>query len=115
MMPKSLILLTVMCAVSVTLLALWNTSEENLHPRTGRNRTSVRQIIPEIFEGFDNETGTEDDTYLVPNIIHFLRFKDNNLTFVDAFCVLSAFKITFRIKFYFTPTSTVSLDLTGKR
>jgi hypothetical protein len=91
-MAKLLRLLTALCAVSVTLLALWNTRAEVLQPVTGTNRTAVRQIIPELFEGFNNETGAEDGTYLVPNIIHFLRFKQNNFTFVDAVCVLSAFK-----------------------
>lgn len=89
---KSLRLLTVLCAVSVTPLALWYTNPEILHPLTERNRTAVRQIIPELFEGFNNETGTENGEYLVPNIIHFLRFEENNFTFVDAVCVLSAFK-----------------------
>jgi hypothetical protein len=92
MMAKSLRLLTVLCALSVTILTLWYISPESLHPVTSTNPTAVRQIIPEIFEGFNNETGAENGTYLVPNIIHFLRFKNNNLTFVDAVCVLSAFK-----------------------
>jgi len=88
----SLGLMTVLCAVSVTILVFWDTSPETLHPVTGRNQNAVRQIIPDLFEGFNNETGAENGTYLVPNIIHFLRFKQNNLTFVDAVCVLSAFK-----------------------
>jgi len=92
MMTKSFRLLVVLCAVSVTLLVLWCNSEEILHPATGESLTAVRQIIPESFEGFNNETGKENGTYMVPNIIHFLRFKENNLTFVDAVCVLSAFK-----------------------
>ena len=92
MMANLLRLLSVLCAVSVTLLVLWYNRPENLHPLTGVSLTAVRQISPELFEGFNNETGTENGTYLVPNIIHFLRFKQNNFTFVDAVCVLSAFK-----------------------
>jgi hypothetical protein len=92
MSAKSFILLTVLGVVSVTVLALWYTSPEYLLSLTGSNQIAVRQIIPELFEGFNNETGTEDGTHLVPNTIHFLRFKQNNLTFVDAVCVLSAFK-----------------------
>ena len=92
MVAKSLRLLIVLCAVSVTFLVLWHTSPENLHPLAGRIRYALQQIIPEVSEGFNNETGTEDGTYLVPNIIHFLRFEENNFTFVDAVCVLSAFK-----------------------
>ena len=91
-MAKSLRLLSVMCAVSITLFVYWHTTAEILQPVAGRNRNDASQIIPASFEGFNNETGTEDGTYLVPNIIHFLRFKQNNLTFVDAVCVLSAFK-----------------------
>jgi hypothetical protein len=92
MTAKSLVLLTVLGAVSVTLLALWYTSQENLFPFTARNPTAVNQILPGSFEGFNNEAGTEDGTYLVPNIIHFLRFRQKKLTFVDTVCVLSAFK-----------------------
>jgi hypothetical protein len=53
------------------------------------------KIEPEdqyIFEGFDNETGSKDGSYIVPNVIHFLRFREENFSFVDAVCVLSAFK-----------------------
>jgi hypothetical protein len=92
MMAKSFRVLIVLYGVAVTLSALWYNGPEILHPLTERNRTDVRQIIPELFEYFYDETGTEDGTHLVPNIIHFLRFKDNNFTFVDAVCVLSAFK-----------------------
>ena len=91
-MAKSPRLLTALCAVSVTILVLWYTSPEILHPFTGTNPNAILQTIPELFEGFNNETGTENGTYLVPKIIHFLRFKERNFTFVDAVCVLSAFK-----------------------
>jgi hypothetical protein len=92
MTAKSHFLLILLYGVAVTLIALWYTSPQNLLTCTGRNGTALRQITPEIFEGFNNETGTEDGTYLVPNIIHFVRFKQQNLSFVDAVCVLSAFK-----------------------
>ena len=80
-----------MMANSVTILVLWYSRPDILHPLKGVSLTAVRQLIPESFEGFNNETGTASGTYLVPNIIHFLRFKQN-FTFVDAVCVLSAFK-----------------------
>jgi hypothetical protein len=66
-----------------------------LHPITRRNLPAEYRIEPvnqSLFEGFDNETGTEDGSYIVPNIIHFLRFKQKKFSFVDAVCVLSAFK-----------------------
>ena len=87
MRAEPLLFLTALCAASLTLLALWYTS-----PRTGRTPITERQIIPELFEGFNNETGSETGTDFVPNIIHFLRFKQKTFTFVDAVCVLSAFK-----------------------
>jgi len=92
MVAKSLRLLIVLCAVSVTFLALWYTSPEILHPLAGKIRYAESQINPDLFEGFNNEIGTDNGTYLVPNIIHFLRFKKENFTFVEAVCVLSAFK-----------------------
>jgi hypothetical protein len=82
----------VLCAVSVTLLALLYNSLEILYPLTERNLTAGRQIIQAIFEGFNKETGIENVTYLVPNIIHLFRFKDKNLTFLKAVCVLPALK-----------------------
>ena len=42
------------------------------------------------FEGFNNETGV--DEYIIPNIVHFIRFKKDNFTFVDAVTALAAFK-----------------------
>ena len=92
MLAKSIRLLIVLCAVSVTFLALWYTSPEISHPLAGRIRYALRQVIPDVSEGFNNETGTGNGIYLVPNIIHFVRFEGNNFTFVDAVCVLSAFK-----------------------
>ena len=90
--PRSLILLIVLCATSVTLLAVWYTSPEFLYPFTGTNENTEFEIIQRLFEGFNNETGAEDGKYVVPNIIHFLRFQQKSFTFVDAVCVLSAFK-----------------------
>jgi hypothetical protein len=44
------------------------------------------------FNGFNNETGDPNGEYIVPNIIHFLFFDIHELSFVDAVCVLAAFK-----------------------
>jgi len=44
------------------------------------------------FNGFDNETGAPNEEYIVPNIVHFLFFDIHELSFVDAVCVLAAFK-----------------------
>ncbi|PSN54203.1 hypothetical protein C0J52_03535 [Blattella germanica] len=42
------------------------------------------------FEGFNNETGAKE--FIVPNIVHFLRFQSPNFTFVHAVTTLAAFK-----------------------
>lgn len=39
-----------------------------------------------------NETGTLNGCYLVPNCVHFLRFGNPRLTFVEMICVLAAYK-----------------------
>ena len=41
------------------------------------------------FEGFNNETGT--DSFIVPNIIHYIRFNKATFSFVDYVCVRSAY------------------------
>ncbi|PSN54196.1 hypothetical protein C0J52_03532 [Blattella germanica] len=44
------------------------------------------------FKGFDNETGTKNGTYIVPNIIHFIFLEESYITYVAALCILAAFK-----------------------
>lgn len=44
------------------------------------------------FTGFNNETGTADGHYIVPNYVHFLRFGKKDLSFVHMICLLAAFK-----------------------
>lgn len=44
------------------------------------------------FNGFNNETGSVNGEYIVPNIVHFLFFGISELSFVDAVCILAAFK-----------------------
>ncbi|PSN54199.1 hypothetical protein C0J52_03531 [Blattella germanica] len=44
------------------------------------------------FNGFNNETGSKNGEYIVPNIVHFLFFGISELSFVDAVCVLAAYK-----------------------
>ena len=43
----------------------------------------------DVFDGFDNETGA--DRFIVPNIIHFIRFNMTEYTFVDYLCLRAAF------------------------
>lgn len=45
-----------------------------------------------IFVGFNNETGSANGEYIIPNIVHFIFFGDSRVTYVTAVCVLAAFK-----------------------
>lgn len=55
-----------------------------------RYKMFERNILQTSFEGFNNETGV--DEFIVPNIVHFIRFKKANFSFADAVTVLAAFK-----------------------
>jgi hypothetical protein len=45
-----------------------------------------------FFDGFDNETGqTFDGRWIVPNIIHYIRFNQTNFSFIDYVCLRSAY------------------------
>ncbi|XP_069679840.1 uncharacterized protein [Periplaneta americana] len=93
--------LSLLTVAAVINLFLWHTSILTSLRNTIEIRDSVVQndklhipVTTEIisFEGFNNITGSNDGEYIVPNIIHFLRFKESNFSFVDAVCVLSAFR-----------------------
>lgn len=43
-----------------------------------------------VFEGFNNETGA--DHFIVPNIIHLIRFNKTKLTFSDYICIQAAYR-----------------------
>lgn len=44
------------------------------------------------FENFNNESGTADGHYIVPNYVHFVKFGQRTFSFVHAVCVLAALK-----------------------
>jgi hypothetical protein len=44
------------------------------------------------FVGFNNETGTINGQYIVPNVVHFLFFEEGRISYVAAVCVLAAFR-----------------------
>lgn len=44
------------------------------------------------FTNFDNEMGTADGHYIVPNYIHFIKFGQHEFNFPQAVCILSALK-----------------------
>lgn len=53
------------------------------------------------FANFDNETGTPDGCYIVPNFIHFIRFKPNPIPYIHMITYLSALKHQKPEKIYF--------------
>ncbi|KDR23404.1 uncharacterized protein LOC110838366 isoform X1 [Zootermopsis nevadensis] len=56
-------------------------------------RPELFDIVKEsIFTGFNNETGSKNGEYIIPNIIHFLFFGESRISYVAAVCVLAAFK-----------------------
>ena len=50
----------------------------------------VQLISEPPFQGYDNETGA--DHFIVPNIIHFVRFNKTEYSFVDYLCLKAAFR-----------------------
>ncbi|XP_054287183.1 uncharacterized protein LOC129003016 [Macrosteles quadrilineatus] len=44
------------------------------------------------FTGFNNETGTPDGHYIIPNYVHFVKFRYDSFNFIHFICVLAAFK-----------------------
>jgi hypothetical protein len=67
---------------------------------TSNPQTHFRPYDPElfekvkgnIFEGFNNETGTINGSNIVPNHIHFLFFNASYIPYVHAVCILAAFR-----------------------
>ena len=78
------------------------------------NRPVVEYIVLEDkmeFEGFNNVTGAE--RLIVPNIIHFIRFGDFELKFIDYLVLLAAMRNHRPDKFYIH-TNEPDVQYTGK-
>ncbi|KAF6200052.1 hypothetical protein GE061_006352 [Apolygus lucorum] len=58
-----------------------------------------------VFEGFDNVNGAGNGCYIIPNIIHFIRFNQPKFKFLEAVCVLAALKNQKPDKIYFHTNS----------
>ncbi|KAG8283753.1 uncharacterized protein LOC124366252 [Homalodisca vitripennis] len=69
-----------------TLAPLRSGTEE----RPGRNIPDWEKTLD--FTGFNNETGTADGHYIIPNYVHFLKFQYATFNFIHMICVLAAFK-----------------------
>ncbi len=77
------------------------------------NVEKLLRELPEesqIFQGFNNETGSEN--MIVPNIIHYVRLKVKVYTFVDYLCLQAAFR-HHRPDFFYIHTD-VGDKFTGK-
>lgn len=54
------------------------------------NQEQLDQLDYYNFEGFDNVSGV--DHFIVPNIVHFIRFNKTEYSFVDYICLKAAFR-----------------------
>ncbi|KAI9561780.1 hypothetical protein GHT06_012741 [Daphnia sinensis] len=63
------------------------------------------------FLNFNNETGV--DHFIVPNIIHLIRFNQSEFSFIDYICTQAAFR-NHRPDFFYIHTNEASLQFRGK-
>ena len=82
--------LIVLVVVIIVLVLLLKPSEDNIFLPYRQELFDTVANSP--FSGFNNETGAPNGEYIVPNIVHFLFFDIQELSFVDVVCVLAAFK-----------------------
>ena len=64
-----------------------------------------------IFEGFNNETGA--DHFIVPNIIHLIRFNKTEFSFIDYICLQAAYR-NHRPEYFYVHTNMPNLKFHGK-
>lgn len=80
-----------------------------------QNRSVYKPVLPWDedlkFDGFNNETGV--DHFIVPNIIHLIRFNQSEFTFVDYLCLQAAFRYHRPDEFYIH-TDVENGSFTGK-
>ena len=71
-----------------------NYAETRSHPPPVEHPNKVKEIIEDTwnlpFDGFNNVTGAE--RFIVPNIIHFIRFKQEEYSFVDYVVIKAAMR-----------------------
>ena len=65
----------------------------------------------ETFKDFDNDTGT--DRFIVPNIIHFIRFNQTEYSFID-YVVIKAAMRNHRPDFFYIHTNVAIPHFTGR-
>ncbi|XP_075227588.1 uncharacterized protein LOC142328030 [Lycorma delicatula] len=52
----------------------------------------LNETKPVNFEKFDNHFGNPDGCYIIPNIVHFIRFTSEPISYTDMICYLAALK-----------------------
>ncbi|XP_069696259.1 lactosylceramide 4-alpha-galactosyltransferase-like isoform X2 [Periplaneta americana] len=92
--------LIVLVVVIISLFLLLRSSEIDYGVLPYRQEL-FNTVANSAFQGFNNETGSEDGEYIVPNIVHFLFLGITEPSFVDTVCVLAAFKNHRPDKIYF--------------
>ncbi|XP_046675201.1 uncharacterized protein LOC124363975 [Homalodisca vitripennis] len=80
----------VTCRPTVCPSSVCNSSVEEKHVTEVTNAPPWEQHLD--FKGFDNETGTPDGHYIVPNYVHFVKFGQAEFSFVHTVCILAALK-----------------------
>lgn len=68
------------------------------------------QTIDFSKQNYSNETGILTGCYLVPNYIHFIRFDNPEITYVQMICILAAFKNQKPDKIYFHKNFNTSFE-----
>ena len=77
---------------------------------TSRYEKKIDRVSAE-FNGFNNETGV--DRFIVPNIIHLIRFNQVEFSYVDYICIKAAF-INHRPDYFYIHTDVPEAKLEGK-
>ena len=75
--------------MSLTLIFVQHRSSNLAIPLSSSDDFPSIKSTNNKFEGFDNETGS--DQFLVPNIVHYIRFNKTEFSFVDYICIRSAY------------------------
>ena len=71
----------------------WGSRKEEPLPQPLPYREELFSLVKgSPFNGFDNETGTKNGQYIVPNIVHFIFMEETYVSYIAAVCILAAFK-----------------------
>ncbi|KAF6203134.1 hypothetical protein GE061_003550 [Apolygus lucorum] len=83
--------------IIISIFTIWNVILVKLHydclfqrSRVPKGEQSLDFSSPEDFEDFDNDEGTSSGEYIVPNLVHFVKFGNESLSFIEAVCIFAA-------------------------